>query len=172
MNMDQNLRDSSVTNIESRMELKKLDSPTQPEILHFTVIDPGKFIGWAKFENEMPVTVGVFEYDETFFDWLSDENPDLFVMENYIIRPSHQARGYKHQWGKGEALQVIGAVKFHTRQRGIPLVLQEASIQPISSKRSGVPYKKGQSNDINSAVLHGSHWYFKNYGPHEAQKGR
>jgi hypothetical protein len=71
-----------------------------------------------------------------------------------------------------ESLQVIGAVKSHARRWGIPLELQEPSIQPMASKRSGVPYKKGRSNDINSAVLHGSHWWFKTHGPtNETKKG-
>lgn len=153
-------------------EQAELDSHVQSETLRFTAIDPGKFIGWARFENHMPVTVGVLEFGDSFYDWLAEEKPDLFVVENYLVRPAAAQKGYAHQWNKGEALQVIGAVKYHAHHYGIPLVLQQASIQPHAAKRSGIPYKKGRSNDINSAVLHGTHWWFNNRGPtHESQKG-
>lgn len=145
----------------------------QSENLRFTAIDPGKFIGWARFLNGMPQAVGVLEYNDEFFDWLDREQPDLFVMESYLIQPAHMRGGYQHQWSKGEAIQVIGAVKFHARRIGIPVELQRSSIQSTESKRTGIKYKKGQSNDINSALLHGSHWWNKHHGPtNEAQKSR
>lgn len=167
----------SSTTYMSREEQEELASLVQQESLRFTAIDPGKFIGWARFHNNMPLTVGVLDFGDAFWDWLDAERPDLFVLENYIIRPKHIQGGYAHQWNHGEALQVIGAVKSHARRFGVPLVLQQSSIQSTESKRTGIPYKRGRSNDINSAVLHGSHWWFKTHGPtnattNETQKGR
>lgn len=147
-------------------------SATSTDPIRFTAIDPGKFIGWARFENGTPITVGVLEFGPVFFEWLQEELPDLFVVEDYIIRPGTVQRGFQHQWNKGEALQVKGIIRYHGATRMIPVEFQQPSIQPMSAQRTGMPYKKGRSNDINSAVLHGAHWWFKNYGPaHDVKKG-
>jgi hypothetical protein len=89
---------SSVTPIFAKAEKAELDILIQQENIRYTVIDPGKFIGWARFLNAMPQTVGILKFGDDFWDWLDEEKPELFVVENYIIRPKHTQGGYAHQW--------------------------------------------------------------------------
>lgn len=75
-------------------------------------------------------------------------------------------QGWAHQWNEGEALQVIGHVKGLANAKGALVVLQEPSVLPHAAKLIGFPYNpKKHVNDEHSAVLHGSAYIFKEYGP-------
>lgn len=134
-----------------------------PEL--WIALDPGKTTGWATFTGtqRMPVSMGEWDMDE-YYDHVAVAEYGLWVIEDYIIRPKKVQHGYEHQWNKGDALRLIGAVTLRGRQLEAPVVLQQASIKPIASAKSGVPYtprKKG--THMFDAVLHGNHYLDKEY---------
>lgn len=141
--------------------------------MRFIALDPGASTGYAEFEDAYPVEAGVLKFGDEFNDWLDNQHPELWVVEDYIVRPQNVA-GYGHQWSKGEALQIIGAVKFHARSRMIPLILQQPSIKPMAAKMSGLEYKKGKKGvHMNDALLHGSYfWRTKGEKDHGLKEGR
>lgn len=75
-------------------------------------------------------------------------------------------RGWAHQWNDGEALQVIGHIKGVATSKGAIVVLQEPASLPMAAQQIGFPYNpKKHINDEISAMLHGSFYLFKEYGP-------
>lgn len=131
-------------------------------------IDPGVTTGWALMEDGSPVEMGTVPFEEVF-DFINQPRWNsiyLYVVERYIIRPAKVMKGYAHQWNKGEALQIIGAVKFVAAAKGAEVVEQDASDLPMAARRLNFPYDPNKHvNDMHSAVLHGSFYWFKEHGP-------
>lgn len=131
----------------------------------YTAVDPGRTTGYAEFRDGVPLTIGEILFEDVN-DWISKQETELWVVEAYIIRPAHLTGGYQHQWDKGEALQVIGAIRGIAAEKGIPVVMQQPSIKPMASKMCGIPYKKGKkAQHMNDAILHGAFYWRKNHGP-------
>lgn len=133
--------------------------------------DPGGRTGWVRYIDSKPVKLGEVVFDDVF-NWLDgvrlsgfDEKPEVFVYEDYIIRPAKVAgHGYAHQWNKGEALKVIGGILTIAAQLGIPAIAQQPAIKPIAAKRCDLPYdpkKSGRGTHQMDAMLHG-HWWLLN----------
>ena len=131
-----------------------------------TAVDPGGTTGYARFKHDTPVAVGTLKFGEEVFDFIAHEFTDLWVVEDYKIRVGTAARGYDHAWNSGEALQVIGAIKYHSRRQGLPEpVLQQPSIKPIGYKLLGAEYKKGKSGmHVMDAMAHARYYLHKNGG--------
>lgn len=128
-------------------------------------IDPGDTTGWATFTGleRMPTKMGEWDVDE-YLDHVAHATYSLWVIEDYIIRPKGLTQGYEHQWNKGTALRLIGAVELRGRQLHAPVVKQQASIKPIAAAKSGVPYTpKKRGTHMFDAILHGNHYLDKEF---------
>lgn len=132
--------------------------------MELLAIDPGETTGWASLFNGSPGEMGEMPYEE-FSPWLADKRPSILLYENYIIRPAPVAKGYAHQWDKGIALRVIGAVIHHGCLFGIPVEHQGSGILkpghamfdlPDPSNRN-LPYR-----DAIAAMIHARFWWQKN----------
>ena len=136
--------------------------------LPYLAIDPGITTGWALMQEGKPKAMGKVPFEEVFDFLLEDrwKEIQLYVVENYRIRPQNLTGGWMHQWSNGEPLQVIGAVKCIAQARSAQVVLQEPAILPLAAKVTGFPYNpKKHVDDEHSAVLHGAYYWFKENGP-------
>lgn len=118
-------------------------------------VDPGGTTGICHFEDDKLVGVEEVKFDD-FNKWLQGQTPDLFVVENYRIRPPNQTGGkFVHAWDKGEALQIIGAIKFFCSLHDIEIVPQEPTMKPQGYKLMGMTYVKGKKGmHMYDAVAH------------------
>lgn len=129
-------------------------------------VDPGDMSGWARIEDGKPVQIGEVEFPEEMFDWLtelSQNKPDVLVVENYRIRPAKFSKsGFAHQWGEIKAIQVIGALKYFAHLHRIGLVLQEPAVKPAAYGLAGMTYVPGKKGThMQDAVAHGVYYYGK-----------
>lgn len=132
--------------------------------MELIAIDPGETTGWARLLDGSPVDMGELPKYE-FFAWLSEERPQQFLYENYIIAPNNNkaARGAANLWSKGEALRIIGAVQYHAYQYAIPIDHQERSILTPACKMFDLPYPK-QGVPLRNAIaamLHARFWWMR-----------
>ena len=128
-------------------------------------IDPGDTTGWATFTQvqRLPLAMGEWDVDD-YLNHVAEATYGLWVIEDYIIRPKSVQHGYEHQWNKGTALRLIGAVELRARQLHAVVVKQQPSIKPIAAAKSGVPYTpKKRGTHMFDAILHGSHYLDKEY---------
>lgn len=120
-------------------------------------VDPGENIGWARFNQDqehVPVEFGTIKYHE-FHIWLERETPNIWVVEDYVIRPKQ----YDHNFDKGYTLRVIGAIDFQAHRTGAVFQLQPANLKPGAYAQMGGSYQKGKRNMHHmDAIAHGS-WY-------------
>jgi hypothetical protein len=131
----------------------------------WVAIDPGDTTGWAVFTGtqRQPIQMGEWTVDE-FMETVAVATYELWVCEDYIIRPKGITHGYEHTWNKGTALRLIGAVELRVIQLGAELKKQQASIKPIAAQKSGVPYTPGKKGThMFDAVLHGVHYLDKEF---------
>lgn len=144
-------------------------------------IDPGKRIGFARFDVE---DKKILHQSDRTVNWslftlifegleilaaqrkLAKEPPITVVVEDFLLF-SHKAQG---QIGsRMEAVQVIGAVKYAVDKSkgGMKLIMQPASINPTAAKWSGrgidVVNVKGHLPDNVSASNH-AHYYLVSNG--------
>lgn len=120
--------------------------------------DPGKSTGFAIFQGNDVVNIGVKKWETEVFDWINELTAELFVIEDFLIQTDRIDR-----WNKGETLQVIGALKARARSIGTTVILQQPSIKPVAYKWLGQEYKKGKANmHYMDAVVHGNYYLIKN----------
>lgn len=135
----------------------------------FLALDPGVTTGWAIFEKGEPTAMGETPFEE-IYSFLTLNPVGLYVIEDYIIRAGRAAGGFAHQWNKGEALRIIGAVELLAEQKKAVVVKQQPSIKPIAAKMTGVPYTPGKAGThMFDAILHGRYFWMKENpsAPHE-----
>lgn len=134
---------------------------------NYLAVDPGVTTGWAEMVEGRPIKMGEVPYHE-IWEWVDSRSDiGLWIVEAYIIRPANIEHGYAHQWNKGEALQVIGAIKLLAFQRQAVVVEQQPSIKPAASRMSGIPYTPGKSGThMFDAALHGAYYWIKKEGPY------
>lgn len=126
--------------------------------MEFLAFDPGETTGWARFVDSAPVAVGTVGLDE-LYPWLeSDGKAELYVIEDYIIRPMGN---YQHQWNKGNPLRVIGALTHKAFLLGIEVVLQQPSIKDMARRHLGMPKTSSTFRHSYDAVLHGHYYNLK-----------
>lgn len=139
--------------------------------MKFIAVDPGGVTGWALFDDDHLLTVGEVSFDQ-YHSWLEELHPDLFVIEDYKIRPASLEKGWSHQWNDGQALQIIGAIEYHSYRRGIQVVRQQPSIKPLGYAHAGLTYRKDRKGThINDAVAHGFYFWRKEHGPSAEDAG-
>lgn len=132
----------------------------------YLALDPGGTTGWMLFNDGQPVEGGEIPFDNI---WEFLNNPQwqeigLYVVEDYIIRAASAQGGYAHQWNKGEALQVIGAVKCNAQAKAAVVVLQQPSIKDAIHRRlTGNPYNKTTATHMLDASLHGAYYWWKEH---------
>lgn len=126
-------------------------------------VDPGKTTGWVEFEDDKLLLVGEQDLDDFIIN-LDISLADVFIVENYRVRPASMNKGWAHEWSSPEALQVIGAIKLRVYQQQAKLVLQEPSIKPVGYGFAGMPYdpkKKGKSIHHKDALAHVAYYLVK-----------
>lgn len=137
-------------------------------------VDPGGTTGFAVFQtneklgkvSQRPVEIG--EIKSAYFkEWVASlSNVNIWVVEDYIIRPSNKkAGGFDHTWGKGETLRKIGMLEYEAYLTGAEFVLQQPSLKPLAYKQMGAKYVKGKKGThIYDAIAHGVHYIGKTFG--------
>lgn len=133
--------------------------------MNFLSIDPGGTTGFAHFLQEEDEQWRVKTFGEVakadVYDWIEDTGPDLYVVENYRVRPQ-SISGYSHQWSSGETLRIIGALESRARRIGSPLVLQEPAIKPVGYAHAGLKYVKDKKGmHVQDAIAHGVFYLVK-----------
>lgn len=129
----------------------------------YTAIDPGETVGWAVFDGQHPIEFGTSKYPDEFHNWLQDHKTELFIVEDYKIRPR-----VNHDWNAGTTLRCIGAILYHAARSGVPVELQQPSIKPVGYGMMGKEYIKGKKGQhIMDALAHGV-YYFRKKGYVEA----
>jgi hypothetical protein len=123
-------------------------------------VDPGSHCGWAKFEDGHNIGLGVLNGPDEIFDWISEQQPTVWVCEDYKIRPPSGPTRWSHQWSSVFPIKVIGAIEYHGRTHGIPVVLQQPSIKRVAAGRSGlINYDtKKRGAHAMDAYLHASYY--------------
>ncbi len=138
--------------------------------MNFIAIDPGNTTGWARFrETDFNSVHKHWTIDEfgrvdkdDVWEWIEDTGPDLYVVENYRIRPAAIQGNYSHQWSSGETLRIIGAIDSRARRIGSPVVLQEPAIKPVGYGLAGIKYKAGKKGTHEfDAIAHGVYYLVK-----------
>ena len=128
-------------------------------------VDPGATTGWAQFSSyeEKPIRVGEVR-KEVIYGWLEEFKGavDIWVVEDYIIRPPKAQKGFEHFWDKGHTLRLIGSMEYRAYIDNCKFILQQPSIKPMAYKMMGQEYKKGkQKMHIPDAIAHGVHFIRK-----------
>ena len=126
--------------------------------MKLVAFDPGGTTGYAVFVDTLIGEVGHKKWEEPVLDWINSLTADLFVVEDFLIQTDRLNR-----WNKGEALQVIGAIKARARAIGIQVVLQQPSIKPVAYAWSNAKYTKGKKGQHHmDALVHGNYYLIKN----------
>jgi hypothetical protein len=122
--------------------------------MRIAAFDPGKTTGLATFNEQHEVlTVGELSYPDELYQHLYDNHYDLYIVEDYKIRPDKFAN---HDWSAGETIRVIGALEFAAFCRGAELQFQQPSVKPMAYKHLNVEYKKsGKNVHLYDALAHG-----------------
>lgn len=121
-------------------------------------VDPGETNGWAQFIDGECVKFGTLKWENEIFDWITEQSPNYWIVEDYIIRPEWAA-GANHDFNRGITLQVIGAIKLWARAGGAVVNLQQPSLKPAAYGQMGATYVKGKKNMHHmDAIAHGT-WY-------------
>lgn len=131
-------------------------------------VDPGKATGWAEWEFPQIrlVRFGEEKPERKFYELLVSghlTDIDQLVVENYLIRPKDMTKNWGHEWNRGPALQVIGALELWSLEWSIPLKRQEPFNLPVGCGYAGIPYeKKKHLPNMLSAIAHGAYWLVSN----------
>jgi len=132
-------------------------------IKYILAVDPGKRNGLAIFQDEKD---GLLQCNwaatvEGLIDYLHGAmqrmSLSVIVAEDFIIAPG------KNNGSRGEAMQVIGILKFAAKLFDIPLVLQRPELRLHAAKWAGETIPKGHMPDEQSARLHGI-YYMRSQG--------
>lgn len=137
--------------------------PSRPEETSLGVtimgVDPGQSTGWAKFIDGEIDSFGTVQYEAPFQEWLAEQHPNVWVVEDYIIQPKR----FDHNMDKGVTLQVIGAIKFQAQRTGSVLALQQAALKPGAYAHMGATYVKGKKGmHYMDAIAHAHEYMLKN----------
>lgn len=119
-------------------------------------------MGWAYFESGHSVGMGTVEGDIAIYTWIAQQQPDIWIVEDYKIRPPQVNRGWDHRWNSVFPAKVIGAIEYWALSCGVPVILQQPSIKPVAAKRAGLinydTKAKGKGVHQMDAYLHGMYY--------------
>lgn len=112
--------------------------------------DPGKTTGVAYIvEGELKVNeLGEGALWEFLYQ-LGTLEFEVFVIEDYKIRPPSGPKKYMHYWSSVQPAKIIGILEYTAWRIGAESVIQQPAIKPIGYARAGLPYQKGKK---------GTHW--------------
>lgn len=125
------------------------------------VVDPGDTTGFALFrENGECLWKGQEDF-EGVLNLLAGDT-DIAVIATRIVVEDYRLRGGKQAQQTGsrfQAVQVIGALKYHARLKGIPLELATVQAKTLGSMYSGVkpPSDHKKSHEIDAYNI-GIYW--------------
>lgn len=125
----------------------------------YLCVDPGEEVGWASFRDGIPLSGGQVRIWSDFLDWLNEQTPDLWVVEDYIIRPPHVNRGWSHQWDKGLSLRVIGCIVNRAYVTQVPMILQSTNDRDIGRQMLGDLKKVHEWRHFMDAIAHGIYYW-------------
>ncbi len=98
---------------------------------------------------------------DVILDWIEEQpEVDVWIVENYRVRPTTMRQGHANTWSESHESQIIGAVRSHARRTSAEFVTQEPSLKPVGYGMAGlkyVPHKKRAH--IQDAVAHGVYWW-------------
>lgn len=121
-------------------------------------IDPGDSTGFVVAEVEgkfcVLLDMGVWKYNEVYQRLCEHRTADVFVVENYLIRPKQNAGGYEHNWAKPTPLRIIGACEFIAANFPVKLVMQEPAIKPVGAGYLGLASQPKKGMHHMDAMVH------------------
>lgn len=124
-------------------------------------IDPGHGTGWATISKEgATLATGITRSRDELYEVLKEipHTVEVVVMEDYMLF-GHKVK--QQSGSKLETVRVIGAVDSWAALRGIPVVLQPASILPIAKRWTGIKYSGAHKDGHHaSALLHGYYYMY------------
>lgn len=131
-------------------------------------VDPGGTTGWVLYDipSQKPLEMGETKEDK-LNEWLAgyQSDVDVWVVEDYFIRPAHMQKGFAHQWDKGTTHRILGKIEYAAFLHGAEFHLQQPSVKVMGYKRLGMEYKKGKKGmHIQDALAHGKLFLEKEYG--------
>jgi len=112
-------------------------------------LDPGHTTGWAVLTEEKVVATGLFAGYDGVPDLLVGYEPDMAVMEDFILYPW---RSQALAWNQLRTVQYLGVMKYLLDEAEISYVLQKAVLVKKLSKRLIGKYSSQHERD---AVTHG-----------------
>lgn len=126
-------------------------------------IDPGKHCGWASFIDGTNDGLGILEGEPEIWEFIRDTNPDVWVVENYKLRPyGTGGMKYDHAWSELFTIRVIGAIQYKAYVEKQEFVLQEPTIKrPAMGLLSGKVYQKKSNQHALDAYLHAYYYIVK-----------
>lgn len=131
---------------------------------HVIALDPGTTTGFAVFILGKVAIFGEIKKDD-IFSRIDKQIPDVWVIENYRVRPYSFKGKQTKTWDNPFALQVIGAVRAHGQRNKTPVIIQEPAIKPIGYGYLNMPYVKGKKNVHHlDAISHGAYYFVKEEG--------
>ena len=147
----------------------------QSNLESILAIDPGWHLGWVKVffdSNTKMVTLqgaGTIIGMEKVLDWIQEAEADVFVVEDYKIRPPmrdpRNNRRYEHKWDSGDTMRLIGAIQLRARALNAEYVLQQPAVKPAGYGYVGKEYKKNRHDDLvhqDDATAHLAFYLVKN----------
>lgn len=125
-------------------------------------IDPGTHCGWAIFQDGANESLGVLNGDAEIWEFIAGNEPDIWVVENYKLRPyGTGGMKYTHAWSELFTVRVIGAIQYKAFISKQQFVVQEPTIKrPAMAMLSGKVYQKKSNQHALDAYLHA--YYFMN----------
>jgi len=130
------------------------------------VVDPGDTTGFALFREANGECMWKGQEDfEGVLDLLAGDT-DIAVIATRIVVEDYRLRGGKQTQQTGsrfQAVQVIGALKYHARLKSIPLELATVQAKTLGSMYSGVkpPSDHKKSHEIDAYNI-GIYWLVSN----------
>lgn len=128
--------------------------------MRFIAVDPGGTTGWAEFNDGVLQNLGELKED-ALYPWLELQSPDLWVIENYRIRPKKLTKGFQHVWSSVVPAQVIGAFKYQAYLTNAEIVLQEPAIKPLGAKCAGLEYTTDAKRQHQTDALYHAFFYMR-----------
>lgn len=126
-------------------------------------VDPGKSCGWATFQDGNNEGLGIAQGEVEIWEFIRDNNPDVWVVENYKLRPYGTAGlKYDHAWSELFTVRVIGAIQYKAFCEKQEFVLQEPTIKrPALAMLAGKVYQKKANQHALDAYLHAFYYIYK-----------
>lgn len=125
------------------------------------VVDPGDTTGWATFTKEgEPLGKGQVSFDNLLAMLRNSTHLKHIIVEDYRLRAGKQAQ---QTGSRFQAVQVIGALKYHAFLHDVPFELASVQAKTLGSMYSGIkpPSDHKKSHEIDAYNI-GIYWLVDN----------